>query len=101
MKIVVKPFAILASAATLLGVTIVTGEQPTPAGVFTTEQAAAGRVAYQARCAACHLPDMSGRNEASPLAGPNFLNVWRDQNDGRIVRVHLDDDAARGRNAWR
>ena len=50
---------------------------PTPTSVFTAEQAAAGRAAYQARCAGCHLPDMSGRNEASPLAGANFMNTWR------------------------
>ncbi len=50
--------------------------------MFTAEQAEAGRAAYQARCAGCHLPDMSGRNEASPLAGPNFMNAWR----GRSTR---------------
>ena len=44
----------------------------TPAGVFTAQQAAAGRAAYQASCASCHLPDLRGRNEASPLAGPEL-----------------------------
>ncbi len=47
-----------------------------PAGPFTAEQAAAGRAAYQAHCANCHLPDLAGRNEALPLAGSNFMNTW-------------------------
>ena len=38
---------------------------------------AAGRDGYQARCASCHLADLGGRNEASPLAGASFMNVWR------------------------
>ena len=47
------------------------------ASVFTAEQAAAGRAAYQANCASCHLPDLAGRNEAPQLAGANFMNTWR------------------------
>jgi len=53
--------------------------QPPPAAVFTADQAAAGRTAYQANCASCHLPDLAGRNEAPPLAGVNFLNTWRNR----------------------
>jgi len=69
----------LTGAAAILGLTIVTsGQQPTTA-VYTMEQAAAGRAVYATSCAGCHLPDMAGRNEASPLAGPNFMNAWRGQ----------------------
>src|SRR5882672_5413571 len=46
-------------------------------GVYTAAQAAAGRAAYQANCASCHVPDLSGRNEAPPLAGGSFMNTWR------------------------
>ena len=53
--------------------------QPPPAAVFTADQAAAGRTAYQANCASCHLADLGGRNEAPPLAGVNFLNTWRNR----------------------
>ncbi|MGQ0732599.1 MAG: outer membrane protein assembly factor BamB family protein [Acidobacteriota bacterium] len=49
------------------------------AAVFTAEQGAAGRTSYQAHCASCHLPDLSGRDEAPPLAGANFLNTWRER----------------------
>ncbi len=57
------------------GVAWVNAQQP--AGVFTAEQAAAGRAVYQANCASCHLPDLAGRNEAPQLAGNNFMNTWR------------------------
>jgi len=46
-------------------------------GIYTAEQAAAGRAAYQSACESCHMPDLGGRNEAPPLAGGTFLNAWR------------------------
>src|SRR5262245_19326256 len=46
-------------------------------GAFTAAQATAGRIAYQANCASCHLADLAGRGEAPPLAGPSFVNAWR------------------------
>src|SRR3954451_23941823 len=45
-------------------------------GPFTTEQADAGRSAYLAHCASCHLPDLAGRNEASSLTGSSFVRAW-------------------------
>ena len=51
---------------------------PGPATI-TAAQAAAGRDAYQARCASCHLPDLAGRNEAAPLVGRAFMAAWRDR----------------------
>src|SRR5215831_20075347 len=57
------------------------GAQP-PAAVFTADQAAAGRVVYEANCASCHMNDLAGRNEAPQLAGANFMNTWR----GRTTR---------------
>ena len=50
-----------------------------PPGPYTVEQAAAGRAAYQANCASCHRPDLSGANEAPQLAGGNFMNAWRNR----------------------
>ena len=73
----------IAATAALLGLSIaITGQQTVPSAVYTSEQAAAGRAVYTASCAGCHLPDLGGRNEASPLAGPNFVNAWR----GRTTR---------------
>ena len=52
-------------------------QQPSGAPVYTAAQAAAGRAAYQANCASCHVADLGGRNEAPQLAGGDFMNTWR------------------------
>jgi alcohol dehydrogenase (cytochrome c) len=59
-----------------LGIALVAGQQPQTA-VFTADQAAAGRAAYQTTCAGCHMADLGGRNEAPQLAGGNFMSTWR------------------------
>ena len=74
MKQAACAFAVIGAMA----VALVSSQSP-PASVFTLDQAAAGRVAYQANCASCHLPDLAGRNEAPPLAGANFLGTWRNR----------------------
>ncbi len=83
-----------AGAVTALGVVLAAGQQPAVSAVYTTEQAAAGRAAYQANCAACHLNDLRGRNEAPPLAGPNFMSAWGQKLDARAVRPDRIVDAA-------
>ncbi len=63
-----------AVGAALGGSALVRGQSGAP--VFTAAQAANGRTLYQDNCAACHQPDLSGRNEAPPLAGANFMSTW-------------------------
>jgi alcohol dehydrogenase (cytochrome c) len=58
---------------------LVVAQQPARSGPFTAEQANAGRAIYQTTCAACHLADMKGTFEAPPLAGANFMNMWRNR----------------------
>jgi alcohol dehydrogenase (cytochrome c) len=43
---------------------------------FSQEQMEAGRAAYAANCAACHQRNLSGANEALPLAGKSFMDGW-------------------------
>ena len=43
---------------------------------YTAEQADAGRTAYQATCAGCHMSDLKGQAGRPSLAGNNFLNNW-------------------------
>ena len=76
----------LALVALGFGLTVSARQTP-PAGpaVFTSAQAAAGQTVYGARCAACHLADLQGRNEAAPLAGPNFMNTWRARTAGDLA----------------
>jgi mono/diheme cytochrome c family protein len=60
------------------------GAQQRPAGPYTAEQALAGRAAYQTSCAACHAPDLSGR-EGPQLAGGNFMAQWGDKTTGELI----------------
>ena len=53
---------------------------------YTSAQASEGLAAYQANCASCHLPDLSGRNEAPQLAGGNFLNAWGARTTTQLIR---------------
>ena len=61
---------------TLGGLAVITGQTPAPVEPFTAVQSAAGRAAYLANCASCHLQDLAGRNEAPQLAGANFMAAW-------------------------
>src|SRR6267143_3422318 len=72
-------------AAAVFGITFASlqlptnAQQPAGTGLYTAEQANAGRATYQIKCATCHLPDLKGSNEASPITGMNFFNTWRDR----------------------
>ena len=75
-----------------------TSQAPAAAApVFTAAQAAAGGEAYQARCAGCHMADLGGRGEASPLAGPDFMTVWRARSTRELydyIRTSMPPDGA-------
>ncbi len=58
--------------------------QQTP-GPFTAAQAQSGRAIYFGNCASCHLPDLSGRNEAPQLSGNNFLSAWGDRSPAALA----------------
>jgi alcohol dehydrogenase (cytochrome c) len=62
-----------------VAVTALAAQQSARPGLFTAEQATAGRALYATTCAACHLSNMQGTFEAPPLAGANFLNTWRNR----------------------
>jgi mono/diheme cytochrome c family protein len=65
----------IAAAALFISSVILAAREP--AAVFTAEQAVAGKSAYARSCASCHMPDLSGGNDAPPLAGPTFSATWR------------------------
>jgi alcohol dehydrogenase (cytochrome c) len=68
---------LLAGLATAFVVVIVAGQQRGGSpGAYSVEQASAGRTAYQANCAGCHQPDLSGQGDAAPLRGTAFLQAW-------------------------
>jgi PQQ-dependent dehydrogenase (s-GDH family) len=53
---------------------------------FTTEQAAAGKTAFNANCAVCHGITLSNGGFAPPLTGEYFRNKWV----GQTVRAFYD-----------
>ena len=82
-------FALALGCAAALGVASAGAQQPARAGVYTAAQADAGRAVYQANCAACHLPDLKGSNEALPLAGGNFMSTWRSRSTSDLFNKIL------------
>ncbi len=57
---------------------------------FTTEQARAGKTAYDSTCAVCHGSTMTNGTFGTPLAGEYFKNAWF----GRSVRAFYDHTKA-------
>ena len=78
-----------ASAAILALTLILTGAvaaQPSGAPGFTAAQAADGRTAYTARCAACHLEDLDGNGDAPQLAGDAFVSNWKQKTTSDLLQ---------------
>jgi len=55
---------------------VLAGQQRGASALYTAQQAAAGRTAYQANCAGCHQADLNGQGDAAPLRGSAFLQAW-------------------------
>lgn len=47
-----------------------------PAALYTAAQAEAGKTIFEGLCAKCHLPDLSGKDDAPPLSGKYFASSW-------------------------
>ena len=61
-------------------------QAPPPPAIFTAEQAAAGKATFTTACAACHLADLTGNDDAPALAGAAFRDLWR----GRSTKELFD-----------
>ena len=66
-------------AVIVVGAMSASGQQAAKSNSYAAEQSSAGRAAYLANCAACHMPDLKGSNEALPLAGASFMSTWRNR----------------------
>jgi mono/diheme cytochrome c family protein len=55
------------------------------AGAYTEEQALRGQELYYAHCLSCHGEDMTGLDQAPPLAGPQFGGAWSGQSLWALV----------------
>ena len=81
-------FLVLALGAAIAGLS----SAPAPvssqqAVTYTSEQAAAGAVAYSEHCAGCHLETMQGSFEAPQLAGSNFLRFWGERPASELLEM--------------
>jgi mono/diheme cytochrome c family protein len=52
--------------------------------VYTAAQAKRGEAVYSAACASCHAADLSGKGQASSLAGKDFNDAWNGQSLGDL-----------------
>jgi S-disulfanyl-L-cysteine oxidoreductase SoxD len=56
-------------------------------GVYTSDQAARGRQAYDASCSSCHGTDLAGRRDNRALAGSRFWEDWGEDSLGTFFAV--------------
>jgi mono/diheme cytochrome c family protein len=58
-------------------------------GVFSADQAAAGKALFTDRCATCHGAELTGAEMAPALSGGAFLGNWSGQSVGDLAtRIH-------------
>jgi quinoprotein glucose dehydrogenase len=58
-------------------------------GVYTEDQAKRGAAVYDQKCSSCHGPDLTGLDQAPPLAGSDFNNDFNDQTlNDLFERIH-------------
>ena len=91
------------------GLFVLTGQQPTPSGIFTSAQAEAGRTAYERTCGKCHTNTLLGRNGdkgelpqfsslpasyqkfigprgfVAPLTGKVFIDRWGGKTAAQLI----------------
>ena len=64
-------------------------------GVYTEAQAKRGEGVYTDKCASCHAPDLTGLDQAPPLAGNDFTANWDDMSMNDLferVRISMPAD---------
>lgn len=87
----VKPRTLALLAPILLAATLgaaagsQTSTSPLLTGAFTEEQAVRGQALYYQHCLSCHAEDMTGLDQAPPLAGPRFSSTWEGESLWSLV----------------
>lgn len=101
-----KPLLMTAAVVAVCGCFVLTGQQQTEPAVFTSEQALAGKTAYESSCGKCHLEGLTGRHgnpgevppvdslpanmqktlaqfggKTPPLVGSGFIAKWKTTRD--------------------
>jgi mono/diheme cytochrome c family protein len=89
MKKAVIGFVVLALGASVLALRAQTPTRNAWDGVYTADQAAAGKTVFQGKCVSCHGADLAGGGEAPALAGTGFIGEWAGQSVGDLAtRLH-------------
>lgn len=89
LLIAARPLSLL--ALSLLGATALMAQTPRTVwdGVFTAEQAAQGKVLFEAKCAMCHGVDLNGAEMAPALSGAGFISNWSGVSVAELAtRIH-------------
>jgi S-disulfanyl-L-cysteine oxidoreductase SoxD len=78
-----------AVAAALALAALLAAAEPAPrsaaTGVYSQEQIARGKKAYQAECARCHGEALGGGEDSPALVGKEFLKNWAGHSLGELV----------------
>ncbi len=56
-------------------------------GVYSKEQAARGKTAYNAQCARCHGEALLGGEASPPLVDQDFLATWNGRSVGALIEL--------------
>ena len=86
LKAVVVTSVMAYAIATALIVWVPFAHAEGPPRIFTSEQAVAGKAAFEKNCAVCHMRDLSGDMDAPPLAGSQFMSSWRSRNTKDLLQ---------------
>ena len=56
-------------------------------GVYTEAQAKSGQALFTTKCVECHGEDLAGREQAPPLAGPQFTERWNKTSLKKLIET--------------
>jgi mono/diheme cytochrome c family protein len=59
--------------------------QAAPAALYSAAQAEEGKQVFEASCARCHNADLSGKDDAPPIAGAYFASSWGGQKVSALI----------------
>ena len=93
-KFLPKAMMSMTAVALVLGASVVALKAQAPAktvwsGVFSADQAAAGKTLFENNCAQCHGMELNGGEMTPALAGSSFVANWQGSSLGDLfTRIH-------------
>lgn len=87
VRILVTAAVVYSCAPSSLAAQAVASRRSVWDGVYSGAQASRGRQAYEASCAACHGPELTGVRDNRPLVGDRFWQDWGEDSLGTMFSV--------------